>query len=103
MKSVNTQEFETILSSNDLVVADFYADWCMPCKMLSPILDEVACDYPQITFVKVNVDQNEDLARKYKIDFIPNVIAFRNASRKDSFTGVKTKEQLKEIFDDLIG
>lgn len=103
MESVNTREFEAILSSNELVVADFYTDWCMPCKMLSPVLDEISVDYPQITFCKVNVDANEDLARKYSIDFIPNVIFFKNSQKKSSFTGFKTKEQLKELFDNFLG
>ncbi len=99
MKIVNTEEFNSLISENKYVVCDFFADWCMPCKMLAPILEDIANDYPEIVFCKVNVDNDEDLARQYRIDFIPNVNLFKDGVKVSSFSGLKQKDELKKIFD----
>lgn len=103
MEIVNQESFEELLSTKKYVVADFYADWCGPCKMLAPILEEVSGDFPQIAFCKVNVDDSEALAMKYKVDYIPNVILFVDGVQKDRFVGLKSKQELTEIFNHLIG
>ena len=72
MKIVNTQEFNEITSKGGLVLVDFFADWCGPCKMLAPVLEEVAAKYEgKLEIVKVNVDQSQDLAQRYGVMSIP--------------------------------
>ncbi len=103
MELVNQEKFEKLLSENKYVVADFYADWCGPCKMLAPILEEVSGEFPQIAFCKVNVDESEKLAMKYNIDYIPNVNIFVDGVHKDRFVGLKSKQELVDLFNQLIG
>ena len=68
MKIVNTQEFDEITAKGGLVLVDFFADWCGPCKMLAPVLEEVAAKYEgKLDIVKVNVDQSQDLAQRYGV------------------------------------
>ena len=103
MEKLNKEQFENILNSKQFVVADFFANWCGPCKMISPILDEISKEYPNVTFCKIDVDQEDALAMQFHIDFIPNIIMFKDGAKVDSFTGYKTKQELKEIFDKFIG
>ena len=68
MKIVNTQEFDEITAKDGLVLVDCFADWCGPCKMLAPVLEEVAAKYEgKLDIVKVNVDQSQDLAQRYGV------------------------------------
>ena len=74
MRIVNKEEFESI-KNNGIVLVDFYADWCGPCKMVAPVLEELSMEYEgQINFVKVNVDQEGDLAGEYGVMSIPNLV-----------------------------
>ncbi|MEE4607782.1 MAG: thioredoxin domain-containing protein [Desulfobacteraceae bacterium] len=76
-----------------LVVVDFYADWCAPCRQLSPMLEEIARAHPdKATFYKVNVDQNGDLMRVFRITGIPHVMFFRNSQTVHSIIGVQHKD-----------
>lgn len=76
-----------------LVVVDFYADWCAPCRKLSPMLEEIARAHPdKATFYKVNVDNNGDLMRVYRITGIPHVMFFRNGKVVHSILGVQHKD-----------
>ena len=77
MKIINSTQFDEV-TSEGIVVVDFFANWCGPCKMLAPVLEEMADEYKQVKFVKVDVDQDVDLARRYGIQSIPNVIFFKD-------------------------
>ena len=86
------------------VVIDFYADWCHPCKILAPRLEEVMKDYDsQLKLVKVNVDKSPALAEKYKIESIPR-IQFYSAKCKDGkyFEGVRSKEKIKAFLEECL-
>ena len=77
MKVINTAEFEELIKEG-ISFVDFFADWCGPCKMLGPVLEEVSAEYPDIEFAKVNVDENMDLAEKYGIMSIPQIFMFKD-------------------------
>lgn len=79
--------FAELLSKHRYVVADFYADWCGPCKQLAPKFAEFAEKYSDVLFVKVNVDQEEDLATQYNIECMPTVLFFENGKQTDTQTG----------------
>lgn len=91
----NKEEFNEVIKK-DKVVIDFYADWCGPCKMLSPILEEVARE-EQVDIWKVNVDEQEELAREYGIMSIPTVIVFKQGEKTNKNVGYMDKEELLEL------
>lgn len=79
VKHVTSKELEEILADGKPVFCDFWASWCGPCRMLAPVFEEISNKYDgKATFVKVDVDEQEDAAMKYGISSIPNVIAFKN-------------------------
>ncbi len=89
------EDFNEVIKEGKILV-DFYADWCGPCKMLAPIIEELAKENESIKFVKVNVDQHEDLAREYGIMSIPTVILFENGEQVKKQIGFVPKEALEE-------
>ena len=87
-----------VLEEEKTVVLDFYADWCGPCKMQSPILDELSNDEKNIKVVKVNVDEEPDLAEQYNIMSIPTILIFKQGKNTKQFVGLTPKEELvKEL------
>ena len=86
---------EEVLKSNELVLVDFYADWCGPCKMMSPVIDEIANELlGKVKVGKVNVDNNQELAIKYDVMSIPTMIIFKNGMPVKSFVGITSKEAI---------
>ncbi len=90
----NKEEFINSISSGTVLV-DFYADWCGPCKMLAPILEQFAKEAENVEVLKVNVDQVSDVAKDYGIMSIPTLILFKNGEEKDKQVGVMNINQLK--------
>ncbi len=89
-----------VLQSDIPVFVDFYADWCGPCKMMSPVIDKLAEEYEgKIKVGKVNVDENGDLAVKYGIMSIPNMVFFKNGEVADRVVGAIPKPAMKEKFE----
>ena len=93
----NEENFENeVLSSDKTVIVDFYADWCGPCKMMSPIIDGIAEEgIDNLKVGKVNVDDNGALAEKYNVMSIPTIIVFKNGNPVKGFVGVTSKEEIK--------
>ena len=85
---------QEVLKSNIPVLIDFYADWCGPCKMLSPIVDEVAAENDDIKVVKVNVDEAQNTAIKYQIMSIPTLVVIKNGNEVNRSVGVIDKEEI---------
>ena len=85
---------EEVIKCEKTVLVDFYADWCGPCKMLSPIIDEIAKENPDIKVVKVNVDDAQDLAMKYQVMSIPTLVIIKNGQQINKSVGLRDKEEI---------
>lgn len=96
MKIIKTEEFASVIQSG-LVLVDFYADWCGPCKMLGPVLEQIQQEQPEITIVKVNVDEEEALAMQFQVMSIPLVIVFKDGKQVDQMLGYHSKDQVEEM------
>lgn len=95
VQQVNAQELKEIFAKNKYVVVDFFATWCGPCRMLSPVMEGVSEKFEgKVTFVKVDIDENESLAVQYGISSIPNVFFFENGMPKASSLGFVPAEQM---------
>ena len=101
MKIINAEEFNELTKSG-LTLVDFFAEWCGPCKMLGPVLEELDNEYPDIDFVKVNVDDNMELAEKYGIMSIPNVHIFKDGESIANMQGFRDASSVKEFIDNAI-
>lgn len=93
----NTAEYDELLKNNTSVFVDFYAEWCGPCKMVAPLVEEISNEETSVKFVKVNVDDNPDIAQRYGIMSIPTLIAFKNGEIAGSALGFQPKEALQEL------
>ncbi len=88
--------FDDILSKHEHVVVDFWAEWCMPCRMIAPIIEELAREYAgKVVFVKLNTDENPRIAARYSISAIPTLIFFRNGRPVDQVVGALPKGEIK--------
>ena len=85
---------EKVINSNEIVLVDFWAIWCGPCRMLAPVMEEIA---KEVTVYKVNVDECANLASEYRINSIPCVIAFQNGKEIARSIGLKSKEEILAI------
>lgn len=104
VKEINSQSFnKDVLEENSPVVVDFWATWCGPCRMLSPIMEEVSDEFNgKVKFVKINVDENPDLAQKYNIASIPTVMVFKDGNVKQNMIGFRPKDEIIKILNENI-
>lgn len=86
-----------VLEEKGTVLVDFWADWCGPCKMIAPILDEIAEERPDVKIAKVNVDEQMELAQQYKVSGIPTLLVFREGNLEETSVGIKPKEELLKL------
>ena len=101
MKEINAQEYNELLSSEEPVVIDFHATWCGPCKVLSPILEELDDEIEGVEFVKLDVDQHPQIAGQNQVMGVPTVVILKDGEVKDRFVGVQPKEVIKEKITSL--
>lgn len=87
---------QDVLEKKGVVFVDFYADWCGPCKMTGPILEQLAGERKDITFMKVNVDENNDLASQYSVFSIPTFVIFKDGQVVSQFSGAMGKEGFEQ-------
>lgn len=104
IKAVTDANFDNeVVNADKPVLVDFWAEWCGPCKMLSPILEEAAKEYSgKINFVKLNVDESNQTAAKYGIRGIPTLILFKNGNAEATKVGALTKSQLVAFLDSAL-
>lgn len=95
---VDNSNFEKeVLQSDKTVLVDFFANWCGPCKMLSPIVDEVAEEVSDVKVCKVNIDEARELANKYEIMSIPTLLVFKNANLVNTSLGLVSKQKILDL------
>ena len=102
--SLNSQNFEQdVLKSSIPVLVDFSADWCGPCKMMAPVIDELAGEYEgEMKIGKINVDQSPDIAQKYNVMSIPMFAFFKNGEVVETAVGALNKAKLQAIIDRVL-
>ena len=103
VSELTKSEFDSF-TKKGLVLVDFYADWCMPCVMMAPVMEELGKKFKnKITFGKLNVDDNKEIAQKYNIRSIPNFILFDEGKIKDNFVGaIYIEEFEKKLKEHLV-
>lgn len=97
VKHIGDNEFNTeVLTEQGVVVVDFWATWCGPCKMIAPVIDELASEMLNVKFVKVDVDKNPSVAGEFQISSIPTLMMFKNGKPVDTLVGFRPKAALQE-------
>lgn len=100
INNVTDSNFAEVVENNqDLVIVDFWASWCGPCKMLGPVFEEVSNEVEGVTFAKVNVDENPSSAAKYRVGSIPTILAMKNGQVVDTMVGFKPKAEIKSFIE----
>ena len=105
MLEITKDNFEKEVKGSEIpVLVDFWAEWCPPCKMLGPVFEELSGEYAdKLKFVKVNVEENQELAGKYEVRGIPCLILMKKGEEVDRIVGFLPKEQLKAKIDEIMG
>jgi thioredoxin 1 len=97
---VTKENFEEVKNSPKTVLLDFYADWCGPCRMVSPLVDEIAEEHPEYLVGKINVDDDPELAEKYGVASIPNLVVLKNGEVANQTAGARPKNQILALLED---
>ena len=101
---ITDETLDTILKENKYVVIDFWANWCTPCKMLSPIIDELEDDYEGRVYIgKVNVDDNDDTVEKYGIRNLPTIVFIKEGEEIGRMAGAVPKQKIEDKLKELFG
>ena len=91
---------DEVLRSTTPVLVDFWAEWCGPCKMIAPVLDELAAEYDgKVKVAKVNIDEHQNLAAQFRVTAIPTLLLFKNGQVLEQMVGAKSKRDLKASLD----
>lgn len=98
IQKLNSDNFKTtISSSNKLVIVDFYADWCGPCKMIAPILEEISEENDDVEVYKINVDEDPEIAKEFSVRSIPTIVSFKEGQEHKKAIGAQPKDALLDL------
>ncbi len=98
IKTLTSENFETeVLKESKTVLVDFWASWCGPCRMLSPVVDQIAEERKDIKVCKVNIDEQPELAQKFDVMSIPTLLVFRDGKQVNSSVGVRPKQDILNL------
>ncbi len=104
MDAVSQEDFDTVVTrAEGKVLVDFWAEWCGPCRMVGPVLEEMCDDYPDVTFVKLDVDQAPDIAQRFGVMNIPTILAFDGGEVKRRIVGAMPRQRLVEELGGFLG
>ena len=95
MESINEENFDDIINGEDVTLVDFSATWCMPCRMLKPILERVEDKFDDVYFYNLDIDESENIAKRYRVFSVPTIVCFRSGKKLDSMVGLNS-------FDDVV-
>ena len=102
-KNINADDFERTITDNDIVLVDFWADWCGPCKRFAPIYEKASEEYSDVTFAKLDTDANQELSGQLGIEGIPTLMAFREGVLVFNQAGALPGPALKQVIDAVKG
>lgn len=97
---INKNNFDLVKNSDKKVLLDFYADWCGPCKMVSPFVDQIAEENPQYLVAKINVDEESELASAFGVSSIPTLVVMKDGQIINQSMGARPKAQILEMLED---
>ncbi|SHH90444.1 thioredoxin [Clostridium collagenovorans DSM 3089] len=98
MLEINKNNFiQEVLGEDKVVVADFWASWCGPCKMLAPVLEEISSEMKNVKFVKINIDDNPNLAQQFRVASIPTLMVFKDGDIKNKIVGFRPKSEIVDL------
>lgn len=96
---ISKTNFDEVINSEKTVLIDFYADWCGPCRMVSPIVDEIAEEHPALLVGKINVDDEPELAMDFGVSSIPMLVVMKNGKVVDQSVGARPKAQILDMLN----
>ena len=96
---VNQENFSGTINTDKTVLLDFYADWCGPCRMVAPLLDEIATEHPEYLVCKINVDKEPELAQQFGVVSIPTLVVMKNGSVVQQSSGARPKAQILKMLE----
>lgn len=100
VKKINSSEFQSeVLNSDGVALVDLFADWCMPCQMIAPIIEEISNEKADVKFFKINVDETPDVAIKYGVSSIPTLLIFKNGELVNKAVGAYPKEKIIKLLE----
>lgn len=102
MQSITQTEFDKVINESPVVLVDIWADWCGPCKMLTPILEELSTEKTNVAFYKLDADSNPDLMAKLGVRSIPTLLYLQNGEIKDKTVGILSKTVISQKLDNLL-
>jgi len=103
LKEIKSNEFKKeVIESEKAVLVDFYASWCMPCKMLAPVLEKISNSRADFNIIKVNIDESIELANEYEIEVVPTMVVFKDGKPVNKLVGVVKENEIVDLMSNYI-